>query len=175
MQTDLHKSLTVHEVETGCLRCLKYPAFGWRQMDRKMIGRSRGRPTTRLHGAIDALGNSPRVTLPSGQVADIEQAATLIRDQPACFIVTDKGYDSNAFVEPMTAQGDQAVIRPRSHRLNPRAFDRLLDQDRNLLERAFDRQALQTPCHALRQARHVLHLLHSPRVSGWLVRLRTRA
>lgn len=99
-------------------------------MDRKMIGRSRGRPTTRLHAAIDALGNSPRVTLPSGQVADIEQAATLIRDQPACFIVTDKGYDSNAFVEPMTAQGDQAVIRPRSHRLNPRAFDRHLDQDR---------------------------------------------
>lgn len=34
--------------------------------------------------------------------------------------VADKGYDSDAFVQTISAQGSQAVIPPRSNRLNPR-------------------------------------------------------
>ena len=34
-----------------------------------------------------------------------------------------KGYDSDAFVQTIMAQGSQAVIPPRSYRLNPRDFD----------------------------------------------------
>ena len=73
---------------------------------------------------MDALGNPLRVILSAGQVADIEQAAALIQDQPADFVVADKGCDSDALVETITAQGSQAVIPPRSNRLNPRSFDR---------------------------------------------------
>jgi len=69
--------------------------------------------------AVDALGNPLRVILSAGQIADIEQAAALIKDQPAGFIVADKGYDSDAFVTAITAQGSQA--------------------DRNLVERFFAR------------------------------------
>lgn len=43
----------------------------------------------------------------------------------------------DAFVETITAQGSQAVIPPRSNRLNPRAFDRHIYKDRNLIERFF--------------------------------------
>lgn len=89
--------------------------------------------------AVDALGNPLRVILSAGQIADIEQAAALIKDQPAGFIAADKGYDSDAFVTAITAQGSQAVIPPRSNRLNPRSFDRRLYKDRNLIERFFAR------------------------------------
>ena len=89
--------------------------------------------------AVDALGNPLRVILSAGQMADIEQAQALIADQSAQFIVADKGYDSDAFVEAITAQGGQAVIPPRSNRRNPRGFDRHIYKDRNLIERFFCR------------------------------------
>lgn len=95
--------------------------------------------TTKLHVTVDSLGNPLRVILSAGQVADIAHAAALIKDQPADFIVADKGYDADAFVETITAQGSQAVIPPRSNRVNPRAFDRHIYQDRNLIERFFNR------------------------------------
>jgi len=79
--------------------------------------------TTKLHVAVDSLGNPVRVILTAGQISDIGQASALIKDQPAEFIVADKGYDSDAFVETIRAQGSQAVIPPRSNRLHPRAFD----------------------------------------------------
>ncbi len=89
--------------------------------------------------AVDALGNPLRVILSAGQIADIEQASALIKDQSAGFVVADKGYDSDAFVAEITAQGSHAVIPPRSNRLCPRAFDRHLYKDRNLIERFFSR------------------------------------
>lgn len=102
-------------------------------------GRSRGGLTTKLHVAVDALGNPLRVILSAGQIADIEQAAALIKDQPAEFVVADKGYDSDAFVEAIAAQGGKAVIPPRSNRTSPRTFDRHIDKSRNLIERFFSR------------------------------------
>ena len=95
--------------------------------------------TTKLHVAVDALGNPLRVILSAGQIADIEQAEALIENQSAEFVVADKGYDSDAFVEAISAQGSQPVIPPRSHRLNPRSFDRHLYKSRNLIERFFSR------------------------------------
>ena len=95
--------------------------------------------TTKLHVAVDALGNPLRVILSAGQIADIEQAKALIKDQPAKFIVADKGYDSDAFANTISAQGAQPVIPPRSNRLNPRAFDRHIYKSRNLIERFFSR------------------------------------
>ena len=72
-------------------------------------------------------------------MADIEQAAALIKDQPAKSIVADKGYDSDSFIETITTQGAQTVISPRSNRVNPRTFDRHIYKDRNLVERFFCR------------------------------------
>lgn len=100
------------------------------------IGRSRGGLTTK---AVGALGNPLRVILSAGQIADIELAAALIKDQPAGFIVTGKGYDSDAFVAVIAAQGGQAVTLPRPNRLNPRSFDRHLYRDRKLIERFISR------------------------------------
>ena len=103
------------------------------------MGRSRGGLTTKLHVAVDALGNPLRVILSAGQIADIDHASALIENLPGQAVVADKGYDSDAFVETIRAQGCQAVIPPRSNRLNPRAFDRHIYKDRNLIERFFCR------------------------------------
>ncbi len=89
--------------------------------------------------AVDALGNPVRIMLSAGPVADIDQATALIEDQPAGFIVADQGYDSDAFVAAITAQGSQAVIPPRSNRLRPRSLDRHLYKNRHLIERFFCR------------------------------------
>lgn len=85
------------------------------------------------------MGNPLRVILTAGQISDIKQAAALIKGQSAEYIVADKGYDSDAFVEAITTQGGQAVIPPRSNRLAQRAFDRHIYKDRNLIERFFNR------------------------------------
>ena len=121
--------------------CACPPAFRWRpkKAGGQEIGRSRGGLTTKLHVVVDALGNPLRVILSAGQIADIEQAEALIKDQPAEFIVADKGYDSDAFVQAIMTQGSQAVIPPRSNRINPRPFDRHIYKDRNLVERFFCR------------------------------------
>lgn len=103
------------------------------------IGSSRGGLTTKLHVAVGAFGNSLRIILSAGQVADIEHAPALIKDQPAEFIVTDKGHDSDAFVTAIAERGCQAVVPPRSNRLNPRKFDRHIYKNRNLIERIFAR------------------------------------
>lgn len=89
--------------------------------------------------AVDALGNPLRVILSAGQLADIDQATALIEGLVGCSIIADKGYDSDAFVAAIRAQGGQAVIPPRSNRCNPRSFDRHLYRDRNLIERFFSR------------------------------------
>jgi len=48
---------------------------------------------------VDYLGKPVRVILTASQISDIGQGGTLIKDQPAEFIVADKGYHSDAFIE----------------------------------------------------------------------------
>lgn len=95
--------------------------------------------TTKLHVAVDALGNPLRVILSAGQIADIDCAAALVRNLPGQAVVADKGYDADHFVARIQATGAEAVIPPRSNRLTPREFDRHLYRARNLIERFFAR------------------------------------
>ncbi|CDY73369.1 Mobile element protein [Caballeronia glathei] len=95
--------------------------------------------STKLHVAVDALGNPLRIILSAGQVADIDYAPELIADLAAQAVIADKGYDSNAFVQQIEASGAQAVIPPRANRRNPRAFDPEPYRCRNLIERFFSR------------------------------------
>ena len=77
--------------------------------------------------------------LTAGQVADIECANELIADLPCASLVADKGYDANALVTSLEASGAQAVIPPRSNRIEPRQYDRSAYRERNLIERFFNR------------------------------------
>jgi transposase len=88
---------------------------------------------------VDALGNPLRWILTGGEIADITQAQALIADLCAQMIVADKGYDADAFVALIAAAGAEAVIPPRRHRKTPRAYDRDVYKDRNVVERFFSR------------------------------------
>ena len=103
------------------------------------IGRSRGGLSTKIHAAVDALGNPVRIILTVGQQADITQAEALIADFAATSVLADKGYDADAFVATIESQGAHAVIPPRSNRTEQRSVDWHLYKNRNLVERFFNR------------------------------------
>jgi transposase len=98
------------------------------------LGRSRGGFSTKLHIAVDALGNGLRFILTSGSTNDITQGAALIKDFEVDYVIADKGYDSDDFVIQIVAQQAEAVIPPRSNRLAPRQYDQHLYRERHLVE-----------------------------------------
>lgn len=103
------------------------------------LGRSRGGFSTKLHAAVDALGNPLRFLLTPGQRSEITQAEGLLRGYQAGAVIADKGYDSDALVGEIEDSGAEAVIPPRSHRKEQRDYDENLYADRNKIERLFNR------------------------------------
>jgi transposase len=101
--------------------------------------RSRGGLTTKIHAAVDALGNPVWLLLTAGQAFEYGQASTLIEGFNVGHIVADKGYDSDDFVETIENSGAIAVIPPRRNRKNMRTYDKHLYKERNLVERFFQK------------------------------------
>jgi len=103
------------------------------------MGKSRGGLSTKIHAAVDALGNPVRLLLTAGQVSEHTQAEALIEGFRAGFVLADKGYDSDAFVETIQGSGATPVIPPRSNRKTPRDYDKDIYKERNLVERLFQK------------------------------------
>ncbi len=88
------------------------------------LGRSKGGLTTKIHTAVDALGN------------------------PAQNVLADKGYDSQKIVDAVEKSGAQAVIPPRSHIKNPRSCDFAMYAKRHRIECFFNKLIVHQPaCH----------------------------
>ena len=102
-------------------------------------GLSRGGLSTKIHAAVDALGNPVRFILTQGQSSEYEQATALIAGFQAVFVLADKGYDSNAFIEDIQAGGAVAVIPPRKNRIEKRDYDKIIYKERNFVERLFQK------------------------------------
>ena len=98
------------------------------------LGRSRGGFSTKIHIAVDALGNPLRFILTAGQCHDSPQAEALIEGYSTQALIADKGYDSADLIEAVTASGTQAVIPPRSNRKQQRDYDKHLYKERHLVE-----------------------------------------
>ena len=92
-----------------------------------------------IHAAVDALGNPIRLMLTEGQTSEYMAADAMIAGFLADYIITDKGYDSDAFVQSIKSTGAQAVIPPRSNRKEMRCYDAELYKERNLVERFFQK------------------------------------
>ncbi len=78
-----------------------------------------------------------RLILSEGTVADCTQAHSLIANIAAEYLLADRGYDTNAIVAEAEARGMEPVIPPRSHRKEPRYYDRALYKLRHLVENSF--------------------------------------
>jgi transposase len=103
------------------------------------MGKSRGGLTTKIHAAVDALGNPVRLLLTPGQASEYGQAEALLDGFMPDQVLADKGYDSDAFVEYIQRIGAEVVIPSRQNRLHPRPLDRDIYKDRNLVERFFQK------------------------------------
>jgi len=106
---------------------------------RAQVGKSRGGLSTKIHAAVDGLGNPVRLLLTAGQVSEHTQAEALIAGFRADFVLTDKGYHSDAFVAAIKGVRATPVIPPRSNRITPRDYDKEIYKERNLVERLFQK------------------------------------
>ncbi len=76
------------------------------------VGRSRCGLTTKIHAAVNALGNLVCLILTAGQASEYDQANALIEGFSVNCILADKGYDSDAFILAIRSAGDEPVIPP---------------------------------------------------------------
>ena len=88
---------------------------------------------------MDALGNPVRLLLTAGQASEYGQANALIEGFDVDYVVADKGYVSDDFIEIIELSGATAVIPPRSYRKNTRPYDKHIYKERNLVERFFQK------------------------------------
>jgi transposase len=112
-------------------------ASGGQQVE--ALGRSRGGFTTKLHAVVSSRGELVRYRLTGGEVADITQAAALVRARDGRAVVGDRAYDSDAFLEHVRSLDMRAVVPPRRHRKVQRRLDRGAYARRNVVERWFGR------------------------------------
>jgi transposase len=98
------------------------------------LGRSRGGFSTKVHTSVDALGNPLRFRLTPGQRHDITQAEALVIDLESEYVIADRSYDSDDFVQFIITNGAIPVIPPRSNRKDLREYDAYLYQERHLVE-----------------------------------------
>lgn len=103
------------------------------------MGKPRGGLSTKIHTAVDALGNPVRFILTAGQHSEIKQADALIVGFSAYYVTADKGYDSDEFIATIETNQTTAVIPPRSNRKITWQYDKMLYHERNLVERVFQK------------------------------------
>jgi transposase len=103
------------------------------------LGRSRGGFGTKLHIAVDGLGNPVEFILTGGQEADINQGKALIEGHDAKAVIADKAYDGDDFVAAIEGSGAEAVIPPKKNRIIQREYDKYIYKERNLAERFINR------------------------------------
>ena len=89
--------------------------------------------------AVNGLGLPVELQLTPGQQADVTQAEALLDGYRPAVVIADKGYDSDALIGTIQANGAEAVIPPRKNRTEARVYDRHLYKDRNLVERFLNR------------------------------------
>ena len=98
------------------------------------MGRSRGGFSTKIHIAVDGLGNPVEFILTAGQAADVTQAEPLIQSNKADAYILDKAYDSDAVVAAAKRRGSEAVIPSKKNRKLPRDYDKHLYKERKKVE-----------------------------------------
>jgi transposase len=104
------------------------------------VGRSSGGRTTKIHCAVDALGNPLHVHLTPGNVHDSSEAPRLIAAIGyADILIADKAYDSETIASLAIQHGMTPVIAQRRNRLYPRITDMHLYQARHLVENFFQK------------------------------------
>ena len=90
--------------------------------------------TTKIHIAVDALGNVLRLLFTAGQVHESTKAEALIDGLPAKNLLGDKAFDSDHFRAFLADRNMTAVIPSNASRARAIPYDRDLYKERHLVE-----------------------------------------
>ncbi len=126
-------------VDGSIVRVHQHGAPKRTEQDSEAVGKSRGGLSTKIHAAVDSLGNPIRLILTAGQDSEYGQSLALIEGFSADYVLADKGYDSNEFVTAVEETKAKPVIPPKKNRLEQRSYDKELYKERNLVERLFQK------------------------------------
>jgi transposase len=98
------------------------------------LGRSRGGFSTKVHSAVDGLGNPLRLRLTGGQAHDSTQASELLAGWVTEHVIADRGYAAQALVDQIIESGAEVVIPPHQRAKVQREYDQWLYRERHLIE-----------------------------------------
>ena len=106
----------------------------------RLMGRSRGGLTTKIHACVDTNGLPVRLELTTGEAHDNRLVTELLSDMKSgAMLLADRGYDADWIREFAGQRGAWANIPPKSNRKDPICFSPYLYRARNLVERFFNR------------------------------------
>jgi transposase len=98
------------------------------------LGRSRGGFSTKIHVTVDGLGYPLRLYLTAGQRHDIVKAHDLTVDLDFDYLIADRSYGAQDFVDALLASDITVVIPPRKNAQQPREYDEWRYRERHLIE-----------------------------------------
>jgi transposase len=126
--------------------------------------------STKLHVAVDALGNPLRVRLTPGQRHEMTQAEALVEGLAADHVIGGTAFDADAFRARLGERGSTAVIPPHPSRARALAYDRDLYKERHLVECFFSKikQFRRVATRYEKTARNFLAMIHLACAMVWL-------
>jgi len=98
------------------------------------LGRSRGGFSTKIHVTVDGLGNPLRLCLTAGQRHDIVKAHDLLSDLAFDYLIADRSYGAQDFLNEIVARGTKPVIPPKKNAKEPHEYDTWRYRERHLIE-----------------------------------------
>ena len=98
---------------------------------------SRAGISTKLHIAVTSDGRLVLGFLSGGNVNDIEVAPELVEEVVGCFVMGDRGYDSDSFRRILESNNNIPVIPGRKNRKTAVEYDEQRYKKRGLIERIF--------------------------------------
>lgn len=102
--------------------------------EEQALGRSKGGFSTKIHAAVDGLGNPLRFILTGGNRSEFIKAEALIEGIRDTNIIADKGYDSDKFRKQIEKQNCICTIPPRKNRKIQHEYDKEVYKERHLIE-----------------------------------------
>lgn len=93
--------------------------------------------TTKLHLAITPEGYVVEGMLTGGNVADISVADCIMENVSGCYVIEDKGYDSNKHRANLESNNNIPVIPGRKNRKQPIIYDKCMYKIRKNIEILF--------------------------------------
>lgn len=79
------------------------------------------------------------MALTGGQTADVKASLDLLQNEQPLKVIADKAYDADWLLHYMDSENIEAVIPPKSNRLEQRTIDYKVYKERNVIERTINK------------------------------------